>query len=236
MQARITRTLFITLILVAVAAPALFAQERAEAAETFFHWGTHYRVTVTNLTPGQPFSPALIVSHSGDFRLFEPGTPASAGIALIAEEGDASVAVSDNSGNEAIRDLLVAGSAPFFLGSSVTAEVNAGWPQFRLSIAGMLGSTNDAFYGLNSYEIPPMRRGERIELLIPAYDAGSEFNSESCAFVPGPPCGSGGVHDDTADPEGLIAIHSGIHGRGNLDPADLDWRNPVAKVTVERIQ
>ncbi|MGK2858508.1 MAG: spondin domain-containing protein [Thermoanaerobaculia bacterium] len=232
MQLR-TRTPILVLIL-ALAAPALFAQERGKVVENFFHWGTHYRVTVRNLTPGQPFSPALIVSHSDDFRLFEPGTEASAGVARIAEAGDSSVALADNAGNTAIRDLLVAGDAPFFLGSSVSADVNAGFPRFLLSIAGMLGSTNDAFYGLDSYAIPPMRVGETIELLLPAYDAGSERNSESCEFVPGPPCG-GSAHDP-AEAEGSIAVHNGIHGHGNLDPAILGWLNPVAKVTIERMQ
>ena len=46
-----------------------------------------------------------------------------------------------------------------------------------------------------------------------AYDAGSEYNSEDCAFIPGPPFGNGGVRD-TDGAEGYVQILSGIHGIG----------------------
>ncbi|MCP4627797.1 MAG: hypothetical protein GY850_30405 [bacterium] len=68
------------------------------------------------------------------------------------------------------------------------------------------------------------------------YDAGTEFNSENCAYIPG--CGGGGVHDP-ADAEGYVYIHNGIHGIGGingLDPAEYDWRNPVATIRVQRVR
>jgi hypothetical protein len=68
-----------------------------------------------------------------------------------------------------------------------------------------------------------------------AYDAGSEANSEDCDFIPGPPCGNGGVRD-TDGAEGYVYIHSGIHGIGGLDPAEFDWLNPVATVKIERVK
>jgi hypothetical protein len=67
-----------------------------------------------------------------------------------------------------------------------------------------------------------------------AYDAGSERNSELCRFIPGPPCGNANVHDpDSA--EGYVHIHAGIHGSGDLDPSEFDWRNPVAQIVIQRI-
>jgi len=34
--------------------------------------------------------------------------------------------------------------------------------------------------------------------------------------------------------EGFVHIHAGIHGIGDLLPARYDWRNPVAKVVIQR--
>lgn len=223
------RNTLVTLAALLIAAVAI-AGERARPVDAH-HAATRFRVTVVNMTPGQPFSPALIVVHNGSLDLFEPGTAASEGLARIAEEGDSSMMVSSLEGSENVQQVSVAGDGPFFLGSSVTMEIDAPWHADHLSIVGMLGSTNDSFYGLDSYEIG---HKDRQEILIPAYDAGSEHNSEDCDFVPGPPCGSAGMRD-TDGAEGLISLSSGIHGFGDLDPSRLGWLNPVAKVIIEPI-
>jgi hypothetical protein len=95
----------------------------------------------------------------------------------------------------------------------------------------MLVTTNDAFFALNGAEVPLVRS---FEYASPAYDAGSEANNESCAFIPGPPCGKAGVRA-TEGAEGYVHIHAGIHGVGDLVPAERDWRNPVAKITLRRV-
>ena len=46
-----------------------------------------YRVTVTNLTRGQQFTPILVASHRAGVRLFEPGQPASMELEILAEGG-----------------------------------------------------------------------------------------------------------------------------------------------------
>lgn len=46
-----------------------------------------YRVTITNLTPGQTFTPFVIATHSSAVRIFAPGTQASAQLREVAEEG-----------------------------------------------------------------------------------------------------------------------------------------------------
>ncbi len=116
-------------------------------------------------------------------------------------------------------------------GSSVTLTVDVDRHFRRLSLAGMLVTTNDAFVAVRSAGIPWGWR----QLEAAAYDAGSEANSEACDFIPGPPCGNGGVRD-TADAEGFVHIHSGIHGSGDLLPSRDDWRNPVAKITMQLIE
>ena len=67
------------------------------------------------------------------------------------------------------------------------------------------------------------------------YDAGTETNDELCATVPGPACG-GEALSPADSGEGFVSIHNGIHGMGDLNAALLDWRNPVAKVTIHRVK
>ncbi|MEZ5601637.1 MAG: hypothetical protein R3F36_12070 [Candidatus Competibacteraceae bacterium] len=58
----------------------------------------------------------------------------------------------------------------------------------------------------------------------------------NCALsIPGPLCGGEGGSPNVGG-EGFVHIHAGIHGIGDLNAADYDWRNPVATVTVERVR
>ena len=68
----------------------------------------------------------------------------------------------------------------------------------------------------------------------PGYDAGSEPNDEDCDNIPGPVCGGEGASPDEGG-EGFVHIQAGIHGIADLDPAERDWRNPVAEVTIRRV-
>ena len=95
----------------------------------------------------------------------------------------------------------------------------------------MLGSTNDAFYGLDSEKLT---FSTPTVLYVSAYDAGSERNTEDCDHVPGPPCSAMGVRV-TEGAEGFITVHNGIHGFADLPPVTHDWNNPVARITIERI-
>lgn len=112
-----------------------------------------------------------------------------------------------------------------------------------LSMLWMLVRTNDAFTGLDSYKLDgaggySSRKGKRKgkgsgkgntkTLLLRAYDGGTENNNQSCAFIPGPPCGSFFVREPTAQ---AIAPHPGITD-GAI--AAFAWTNPVAKVTITR--
>ena len=81
--------------------------------------------------------------------------------------------------------------------------------------------------------LPVLFRATIQNLESPAYDAGSEANSESCEFIPGPPCGNH-VHDP-AEAEGFIHISNGIQGTGDVCASESDWRNPVARVTITRV-
>ena len=55
--------------------------------------------------------------------------------------------------------------------------------------------------------------------------------------IPGPICGGAGLSPgENPDDEGYVHIHRGIHGIGDLNASVYDWRNPVARITVTRVQ
>ena len=117
-------------------------------------------------------------------------------------------------------------------GDSVKLKVTVRGPFWLISAAGMLVSTNDGFFALTGGRVPFYGKNS---VAVGAYDAGSETNSELCAFIPGPPCGNGGVRD-TGAAEGYVHVHSGIHGTGDLDPSMHDWRNPVAHISIRPVR
>lgn len=189
--------------------------------------GNRYLVTVTNNTPGQVITPPVIIIHTGNFSLFEVGSLAGPELAALAENGVTDPLTTLLGDEPEVLDFAVGGGV-IFPGESLSVEISSS-RKAKITVVGMLAVTNDAFIGLNSIPLPQRRKAS---FNVPAYDAGSEFNSESCAYIPG--CGGGGVHDP-ATPEGFIHIHSGIHGIADLEPSLYDWRNPAATVTIQRI-
>ncbi|MDH3444157.1 MAG: spondin domain-containing protein, partial [Deltaproteobacteria bacterium] len=190
--------------------------------------GNRFEVTVTNLTRGQIISPAVVASHSDDLSsIFTVGTPASSELAAVAEDAVIDPMITLLSADPEVMDVatILGAAGPIMPGESASVVVNARGRFRNFTVVGMLVSTNDAFFALNGRRGP--NRGSESHY-SPAYDAGSEANNEDCAFIPGPPCGNEGVRDP-AGAEGYVHIHAGIHGIGSLAPADLDWRNPVAK-------
>ena len=202
----------------------------ASGGTAFAEEGSRYAVTITNLTQGQVLTPPTVITHSEGFTLFIPGIPAYPELEALAEDGMTGPMMGLLSGLPAVHESMTA-SSPLMPGGSVTVEIHARGMFNRLSVAGMLATTNDGFFALRGVKIP--RKGEQTFEAV-AYDAGSEGNSESCAYIPGPPCGNGGVRD-TGTAEGFVHVHSGIHGIGDLDPAMHDWNNPVAEITVSRL-
>src|SRR5574341_485722 len=194
------------------------------------HDARRYAVTITNLTRGQVLTPPVVIVHNKHFTLFTPGEPARPELARLAEDGMTQPLVDLLASEPGVYQTQVGGAIP--PGESATVEIEVSGRFRLLSAAGMLASTNDGFYSIHDIKVP--ERGG-LEVDADAYDAGSEANSESCAFIPGPPCGHPGSRD-TLGAEGYVHIHAGIHGLADLVPATHDWRNPVAQVTIERIR
>ena len=223
---------FLSILGVALFGAAISIDLRSARADD----DSRVKVTVTNLTRGQIISPVVVASHRAGFEpLFQLGAPASEELAMVAEDAILDPLILALRGDSDVLDVQVlfgpnGPMTPIMPGesASITVEIQG---KFRyLSMAGMLVTTNDAFFALRGARVP--RRGTDV-YRSPAYDAGSEANTENCAHIPGPPCGSGGIRViDGA--EGFVHIHAGVHGTGGLDPSMHDWRNPVAEITLTR--
>lgn len=185
-----------------------------------------YEVIVTNITPGQTFTPILGANHKATTRFFRFGDPARPELAILAEAGDVAplqsllASVPDRVFSTATTEgLLGPGETVSF-----TIETSGDFP--RLSLAAMLIPTNDTFVAMDAARLPDNAE----TFFLRAYDAGSEDNDEVCDNIPGPACGGEGSSE--ADGEGYVHVSGGVHGIADLDPAEYDWRNPVARVRV----
>jgi hypothetical protein len=195
-----------------------------------------FEVTITNLTRGQQFTPILVASHKAGVKLFELGLPASPELATLAEEGNTEPLTGLLTAMPEVLDVTNTGGL-LNPGASVTLIVKTRGAFNHLSLASMLIPTNDGFFALNGVKGPWVQ--EVVTHTSVAYDAGSERNDELCASIPGPSfaeCGGpGGGGAPAGGEEDYVHVHAGIHGIGDLNAAERDWRNPVARIAIRRL-
>lgn len=190
-----------------------------------------YKITITNLTHAQYFTPALAVSHKAGQPVFSPGHAASAELEAVAEGGDTGPLAAMLGSSEDTWDIASADGllAP---GESVTLDLNARKNFRYVSLVSMLIPTNDAFIGLSGFKLPK-KSGRPEVVMVPAFDAGTEMNDEICDNIPGPVCGGDGLSDDGG--EGFVSVHRGIHGIADLPAETYDWRSPTARITMVKM-
>lgn len=197
-----------------------------------------YQVTITNLTggivvdagapAGQIMSPPVVATHNNHLDpLYVLGQPASSDLWNIAEDAINGPLATTWGNSPSVMDVQQ-GSAPIMPGHSATIMVRTSGGFNLISLVGMLVNTNDGFYALNGMLLPA---NASVTYYSPGYDAGTERDSELCSKIPGPPCDSHNLRDTTGAP-GYVFVHSGIHGVKDLAPAQFDWQNPVAKITI----
>lgn len=189
-----------------------------------------YKITITNLTHGQPLAPVMAATHRRGITFFEEAQAPSDELARLAEAGDGAPMAAKLLAMDGVSDAKVSTMGLTFPGHSSTIMVTAKEGAHHVSVGSMLGATNDAFFGLSGVRLP--KGGHGVTYMANAYDAGSETNDELMATVAG--LGGEGYSPNDSG-EGFVHIHSGIHGVGDAIPADLDWRNPVAKITIQRM-
>ena len=194
-----------------------------------------YAVTVTNITQGQSFTPLLVASHTSSVSFFELGAAPSDDLADLAEGGaTGGLQMSLDSMPEYVLEtatsgLTADGNPLIDPGESVTIYISGNKDYNRLSLAGMLLPTNDTFVAVNGMALS--KQGSSGLAL--AYDAGSEMNDELCSSIPGPHCGGAPFSAGLA--EGFVHISRGISGEGDLPASAYDWKNPVAHISVSRM-
>ncbi len=175
-----------------------------------------------------------MAAHKKGVKLFTPGAAASEELSMLAEGGATDPLADALLMDQRVGDVASSGGL-LGPGETVTVHVPAAKKFNHVSLAAMLIPTNDAFIALNGVMAP---RGHNMLMYqSPAFDAGSEVNDESCFNIPGPfGCDGTGEGYNPDDGEGYVHIHAGIHGIGDLDEAEYDWRNPVARVVIERVE
>ncbi|MGZ9899570.1 spondin domain-containing protein [Shewanella gaetbuli] len=195
-----------------------------------------FTVTVTNLTANQPLSPVFLAAHNAETYLWKVGQPASVAIEMIAEGGDAS-------GLEALENLTasVTGTNPILPGMSETLTLSVEESAVaNISLAAMLGNTNDGFTGVNSYNIAGMEVDAPIMMRRMAYDAGTEVNSEAKGTIPGPADGGEGFNEQRDDINfvhghpGVISQYDGLADSVLMPSHRFD--NPVVAIKIVRTE
>jgi spondin N len=239
-----TRTSALAAMAVVAAALAAAPAADAKRADTF-------EVTFTNLTGGQPLTPAVAATHRGQNELFQIGRAASFGLKEIAENGNNAPMLARLSSDDDVSHVVEAPGGPLvpagspgdaMFDQSTTFPISAERGARFLSLAAMLICTNDGFTGVNSIKLPS-QVGRSITVESAGYDAGTELNTEDFADIV-PPCqgligvSSGEPGTGSSNPAlaegGAISHHSGILGGADLVPAVHGWdvNAPVARITV----
>ena len=215
-----------------------------------------YTVQLTNLTYGQPFSPAAVVLHEPGFNTFIDGEAASLGLEQLAEGGDPTGLMSEALAATQYLDAVTTDGAtpPRTMGTMSTLLVPLlDIDNLRMSFTTMLVNTNDAFTGLNAANISNMTVGQSMSFMAPTWDAGTEANTETASTMPGPAAGAAGgggasagfdaTRDDLFD---LVHFHRGVVTNANASDGSKEglstsvlteadrWDNPTARIVVTR--
>jgi hypothetical protein len=205
------------------------------AADSFFE------VTVTNITKGSVFTPIMVATTLEGDRFFELGAPASLEIETIAETGNPGPLQDSLDA----YDITNSAHLPFLgPGESVTQTVATRGKYDHISVAAMVIPTNDIFFAVNGVKGPKHgnkgkgnanKESRTVTVTAMAYDAGTELNDELCISLPGPGCG-GDPGPPSDNGEGYIYPSPGIQGVGDLNANALAWSNPVAVITIRRVE
>jgi hypothetical protein len=204
-----------------------------------------YRVTLTNTTAAQPFSPVAIVLHDGSWSTFNLGEPASTELEMLAESGDNSALLAAAENMAGVFGAA-SGTGDIGPGESESIEVEVTESQIRslsLSLVAMLVNTNDAIAALNRIDISTLNSNESMRVNALSYDTGTEANTETAATMPGPAAAGGAqegfnaVRDDVRD---SVFVHAGVvTTTDGLTTSALSsihrWDHPAIQIRVERL-
>jgi len=218
-------------VVLLLAAPSAALAQNAMPGGAMMAGSKAVKVTIKNLTTGQPFSPSYFESRSNSGApLFKLGDKASDALVAVAEGGNIgnfSVGAAMNKGSMVGDASLVIHVLP---GQTRTFVIRVDKDHPLIDGVWMLGNTNDGFSGISGIDAyaltAPMTASPR------GYDAGSEKNNEKKGYLGA--LGGGNARD----PEnGVIAYHTGIRGDADA-PKSWNWDagKPVAEVIITPLQ
>ncbi|MBA3236484.1 MAG: spondin domain-containing protein [Chloroflexi bacterium] len=213
-----------------------------------------YRVTITNLTDGQPFTPPLVALHRPNVDVFSVGSKASFGVKEIAENGNLMPLLSALGSTKGVGAVEAAG-APVVpagsigetdpaLGFSSTSTLTITAPKnvTRFSWVSMLLCTNDGFTGVDTVRLPK-HVGDSVSRSTAGYETSTEMNTEEYGdivmpcqiLITGTDVPGTAMSNPALAENGVIRHHEGIDGIADLIVSLHGWENPVATIVVERI-
>ena len=199
-----------------------------------------YEISVSNITPNQPFSPIAVILHTPGYQAWVDGETASTALELLAEAGDNSNLLS-NAGDHS--SYLASDSGAGIIGpgnsESIQLEVDA-QNGVSLSVVTMLVNTNDAYTGINASSLADLESGESVNYRAPVWDAGTESDTEAAGTIPGPADGGEGFNAARSDSNDRVRFHSGVISNqdglsGSVLTAGHRFDNPAAVVTITRL-
>ena len=202
-----------------------------------------YEVTITNLTTGQLLSPPVLAAHGSDYAVFAVGEKASEGLWTVAEQGNPTTLAEQLRAAPEVASVVVVDGPVHRVGgpgeSTTILRIESHGAE-RLSVAMMLGCTNDGFTGLSSVAL-----GRSMVPVIyygAAYDAGTERNNQRWSSMPdgcnvlGPVSRDADGQNDRDLTDDPITMHAGIvPDLGDLGQAFI-WSEAVVKITVQRVE
>ncbi|NOZ53040.1 MAG: hypothetical protein GXP08_07835 [Gammaproteobacteria bacterium] len=198
-----------------------------------------YRITVSNLTNGQPLTPIGVILHTPEFSAWETVEPVSTGLEMLAESGDPSQFLSESE-TEVIA--TASGATPFGPGSQQTISITIeATENLQLSLATMLANTNDAFTGITNWDISDLDVDDSKSVMPHVYDAGTEANTETATTMPGPAANGEGFNTDRTEDIDKVTIHPGVVTTDDgLTASALNeshrWLGSAAKIVITRTQ
>ncbi|OUR88865.1 hypothetical protein A9Q81_22820 [Gammaproteobacteria bacterium 42_54_T18] len=199
-----------------------------------------YEISVSNVTPNQPFSPVAVILHTPGYQAWVDGEAASSALEILAEEGDNSNLLS-NAGDHSAYLAGDSGAGIIGPGSSENVQLEADVQNgVNLSVVTMLVNTNDAYTGINASSLADLASGDSVSFRAPVWDAGTEDNTEAAGTIPGPADGGEGFNAARSDNSDRVRFHSGVISNqdglsGSVLTADHRFDNPAAVITITRL-
>lgn len=202
------------------------------------------QISLTNLTAGQPQTPAAVIVHRRGYLAFNEGEAASVELEDLAESGSPQALLTAAGTNNAVLKTY-AGPAVVPPGGNrtftMTLDGVSSTEGLYLTGLTMLANTNDAFTGVNNVLLGNMAVGDSMRWNGPVWDAGTEANTETAATMPGPAANGEGTNVARDDLLDKVTFHQGVLTKDQgLSTSALDhthrFDQPAVAIRVTRVK